>query len=82
MAVELGDRRSVSRADETDKTEEIGGQGEEREIGGGGTEERGSAMTTKRGKPGRGDAAARVGESEGGEKNEESSWKVTSAEVI
>ena len=39
-------------------------------------------MTTKGGKPGRGDAAAEVGESDGEEKKGESSWKVTSIEVI
>ena len=54
----------------------------EREREGGGTEGRGSAMTTKGGKLGRGDAAVGVGESEGGEKKGESSWKVTSTEVI
>ena len=39
-------------------------------------------MTAKGGKPGRGDVAVGVGEGEGGEKKGESSWKVTSAEVI
>ena len=39
-------------------------------------------MTTKGGKPGGGDASSGVGESEGGEKKGESSWKVTSAKVI
>ena len=39
-------------------------------------------MTTNGGKPSRGDAAAGVKESKGGEKKGESPWKVTSAEVI
>ena len=39
-------------------------------------------MTTKGGKPGGGDLAVGDGEGEGGEKKGESSWKVTSAEVI
>ena len=39
-------------------------------------------MTTKGGKPSGGDVVARVEESERGEKKGESSWKVTSAEVI
>ena len=55
VAVELGDKGSVSRSDETSLTKEIRGEGEERESGGGGTEGRRSAMTTKGGKPGRGD---------------------------
>ena len=63
-------------------TKETGGEGEERKSGRGGTEGQGSAMTTKGGKPGGGDAAVGVGEGEGGEKKGESSWKVTSAEVI
>ena len=74
--MELGDRGSVSGAEEMGETEETGGEGEERESGGGGTEGHGSAMTTKGGKPGRGDAVAGVGESKGGEKKGESSWKV------
>ena len=39
-------------------------------------------MTTKGGKPRGGDAVAGVRENEGGEKKGESSWKVTSIEVI
>ena len=39
-------------------------------------------MTTKGGKLGRGGASERVGESKGGEKKGESSWKVTLVEVI
>ena len=39
-------------------------------------------MTTKGGKPGEGDAAAGVGESEVGEKKGESSCKVITPEVI
>ena len=39
-------------------------------------------MTTNGGKPGGGDAAAKVGESEGGEKKGESSRKATSTKVI
>ena len=82
VAVELGDRGSVSRADETGCTEETRGEGEERKSGGGRTEGHVSAMTIKGGKPGGDDAAVGVGEGEGGEKKGESSWKVTSAEVI
>ena len=55
---------------------------EKRKSEGGGTKGRGSEMTTKGGKPGEGDAVARVGESKGGEKKGESSWKVTWADVI
>ena len=43
------------------------------ESGGGGTEGRGSKMTTKGGNPRRGDASTEVEESEGGEKKGESS---------
>ena len=39
-------------------------------------------MTSKGGKPGGGDPAARIRESKEGEKKGESSWKVTSLEVI
>ena len=39
-------------------------------------------MTSKGGKPSGGDVAARIRESEGGEKKGESLWKVTSVEVI
>ena len=39
-------------------------------------------MTTKGGKSGEGDATAAVRESEGDDKKGESSWKVTSTEVI
>ena len=55
---------------------------ERRESGGEGTKGRGLVMTTKGGKPNGGDASARVGESKRGEKKGESSWKVTSIEVI
>ena len=63
VAVELGNRGSVFGADEMGLTKEMGGEGEERESGGGGTEGRGSAKTTKGGKLGRGDAVPGVGES-------------------
>ena len=49
MAMELGDRGAVFGADETGWTEEIRGEGEERESGGGGTKGQGSAVTSKRG---------------------------------
>ena len=82
VAVELGETGSVSGADETGLTEYRRIRRGERESGGGGNEILGSAMTTKGGKPSRGDAVVGVGESEGGEKKGESSWKVTLAEVI
>ena len=82
VAVEVGDRGSVSGGDETGWTEETGGEGEDWKSGGGEIEGHGSAMTAKGGKPGGGDAAVGVGEGEGGEKKGESSWKVTAAEVI
>ena len=73
VAMEVGDKGLVSIADEAGWTKEIGGAGEERESGGGGSEGWRSAMTTKGGKPGRGDAASGVRKSEGAEKKEESS---------
>ena len=83
VAVEWGDRGSISRAEEIDKTEKTGGNREKRErvCGGEGIEGRRSAMTTKGGKLGGGDATSGVGEREEEEKKGESSWKVTSVEV-
>ena len=58
---------------EEEGTEDIGGEGEERENGGEGTKGRGSIMTTRGEKPGGEDKISRVRESEEEEKKEESS---------
>ena len=49
-----------------------GGEGEEEESRGEGTEAKGSTMTTKRGKPSKGEAAMRVRESKGEKKKGDS----------
>ena len=65
------DRGFVSRLEETRKIEDTRGEGEERESGGEGTEGQGLTMTTKGGKPSKGDTSAGVRESEGEEKKRE-----------
>ena len=68
-----GDRGYVSRAEETNGIEGIGGEGEERESGGERTKGQGLTMTTKGGKPNGGDTVLGVKESEEEEKKGESS---------
>ena len=70
LILEEGNNRFISRVEEMHGTKETRGEEEERGSGGEGTKGRGSIMTTRGGKPCKGDVAMGVRESKKEKKGE------------